>query len=63
MAKDKLVNALVLTDCAYGKCLDVITLNPEEAQSGVDAGVLDTNPAAVAVGNWPEPTTAAIEAA
>ena len=61
MAKEKTVSALVLTDCAYGKCLDVVSLSAEDAQAGSDAGVLDTHPAAVAVGT--APATAPVEAA
>lgn len=40
--------ALVLVDCMYGKSGEVVSLPADEAKAGVEAGVLDTNPDAVA---------------
>lgn len=40
--------ALVLVDCSYGKSGEVVTLPTDDAKAGFEAGVLDTNPDAVA---------------
>lgn len=42
--------ALVLTDCSFGKCLDVVALTPEQIAAGVADGLLDSNESAVAYG-------------
>lgn len=40
--------ALVLVDCSYGKSGVVVTLPTDDAKAGLEAGVLDLNPDAVA---------------
>lgn len=46
MAEAQKVKARVLLDGAYGKCNDVIEIDPKQAKSL--AGVVDTDPEAVA---------------
>lgn len=45
MADAKKVKARVLVDCDLGKCNDVVELDAAEAKA--QAGVVDTDPAAV----------------
>lgn len=47
-AAPKLVRARVLTDCEHGKANDLVELPPDVAKTGKDAGLLDTDKAAVA---------------
>ena len=42
------VKARVLTDCIHGLANAVVTLDPDTAKDGEDAGLLDTSVAAVA---------------
>lgn len=46
--KSESTEALVLVDCRFGKCGEVVELPTEDAEVGVTSGVLDTTPAAVA---------------
>lgn len=42
------VEARVLVDCEFGAPNDVVSITAEEAAAGVEAGVMDTTPEAVA---------------
>lgn len=42
------VQCLVLTQCCHGVAYDVVTVDAASAEQGVAAGILDTNPDAVA---------------
>lgn len=42
------IAALVLRDCALGKCRDVVLLSESDAAAGAAQGMVDTNPDAVA---------------
>lgn len=44
---DDTVEAFVLVDCAYGKCMEVVTLSKAEAETGAADGCLDLNPDAI----------------
>ena len=41
------VEALVLRDCAFGQCGEVVTLTDAEAEIGVEHGMLDASSAAI----------------
>ena len=42
-----LVEARILVDCAFGKCNQIVSLWPEQAQQGLQANLLDTTPEAI----------------
>ena len=41
------VQAFVLRDCVFGMAGAVVTLTPNDAETGAKAGLLDLNPAAI----------------
>lgn len=47
MAKKDTVEAFVLCDCQFGKVGEVVTLSPNDAQTGKEAGTLDLHPDAI----------------
>ena len=42
------IKARVLTDCLYGTANDVVTLSLDAADAGKAAGLIDTDPEAIA---------------
>lgn len=45
--KDIQVEALVLRDCGFGQCGEVVTLSSADAETGAAHGMLDLHPAAI----------------
>jgi L-asparaginase/Glu-tRNA(Gln) amidotransferase subunit D len=43
----KMIKVVVLRDCHYGKCRDIVEITEDDAKSGVIAGYLDDNKSAV----------------
>jgi hypothetical protein len=42
-----MIKVVVLRDCHYGKCRDIVEITEDDAKSGVIAGYLDDNKSAV----------------